>query len=303
MGRGEGAAERGRTRGDFAGKPCWTRRRARPGGRGALQGQRNRDRAVVVRGAGDAENIRALDDESHEAIVARLNELWQRRSEADAKTDTRLGRRAPRAGGRVPGELGWVAVMQYVGGFASWEALVRWTATVDERAYEDVLIAMAGDAEARKLSEMQARAGAADDGSQQQLSFAIRAVNEATKALRTSRATSRASGNEAEKASKARGEILRRPGRHRQDGGGRVRGRGPAGGAKSLGGFLLDAAQGRRRTRRRRRGWSRHCGTPAGRSMRTWRRSTRGSTRVRRWRSRTTRFATRSSSCSGRRAT
>ncbi|HRI09114.1 MAG TPA: hypothetical protein PKW35_14935 [Nannocystaceae bacterium] len=48
--------------------------------------------------------------------------------------------------------------MQYVGGFASWEALVRWTATVDERAYEDVLIAMAGDAEARKLSEMQARA-------------------------------------------------------------------------------------------------------------------------------------------------
>ena len=35
--------------------------------------------------------------------------------------------------------------MQYVGGFASWEALVRWTATVDERAYEDVLIAMAGE--------------------------------------------------------------------------------------------------------------------------------------------------------------
>ena len=46
--------------------------------------------------------------------------------------------------------------MQYVGGFASWEALVRWTATVDERAYEDVLIAMAGDAEARKLAAMQA---------------------------------------------------------------------------------------------------------------------------------------------------
>ena len=32
-----------------------------------------------------AENIRALDEESHEAIVSRLNELWQRRSEADAK--------------------------------------------------------------------------------------------------------------------------------------------------------------------------------------------------------------------------
>lgn len=61
-------------------------------------------------------------------------------------------------GGRVPGELGWVAVMQYVGGFASWEALVRWTATVDERAYDDVLIAMAGDAEARKLAAMQSRA-------------------------------------------------------------------------------------------------------------------------------------------------
>ena len=70
-----------------------------------------------------------------------------------AWADAHLGR-----GGRVPGELGWIAVMQYVGGFASWEALVRWTATVDERAYEDVLIAMAGDAEARKLSEMQARA-------------------------------------------------------------------------------------------------------------------------------------------------
>ena len=37
-----------------------------------------------------------------------------------AWADAHLGR-----GGRVPGELGWVAVMQYVGGFASWEALVR----------------------------------------------------------------------------------------------------------------------------------------------------------------------------------
>ena len=32
-----------------------------------------------------SEEIRALDEESHEVIVARLSELWQRRSEADAK--------------------------------------------------------------------------------------------------------------------------------------------------------------------------------------------------------------------------
>ena len=48
--------------------------------------------------------------------------------------------------------------MDRVGGFGSWERLVRWTATVDERAYDDVLIAMSGEAEAAKIRSMQARA-------------------------------------------------------------------------------------------------------------------------------------------------
>jgi len=80
--------------------------------------------------------------------------------------------------------------------------------------------------------------------SQQQLSFAIRAVNEATKALKDVESDIKGIGSEAEKASKPAGKFSGALGDIGKTAAGVFAGGALLEGAKSLGGFLLDAAQG-----------------------------------------------------------
>jgi hypothetical protein len=48
--------------------------------------------------------------------------------------------------------------MRWVGGFGDWLALRDYTMEIDARAYEDVLIAMAGEADAARVSAAEAQA-------------------------------------------------------------------------------------------------------------------------------------------------
>lgn len=56
--------------------------------------------------------------------------------------------------GNAPAEMGWIVVMDRVGGYAGYAALLA-----DAAALDDVLIAMAGEAEAHHIQRMKAEVG------------------------------------------------------------------------------------------------------------------------------------------------
>ena len=57
-------------------------------------------------------------------------------------------------GGRIPGELAWVAVMDRVGGYEGYVALCG-----DAAAYDDVVLVMRAEAEAQEMLRLKARSG------------------------------------------------------------------------------------------------------------------------------------------------
>lgn len=57
-----------------------------------------------------------------------------------------------RGAGRPPEEMAWLAVMDRVGGYLAYLELIE-----NYQAYEDVVLAMAGEADARGILEIEAK--------------------------------------------------------------------------------------------------------------------------------------------------